>query len=124
MREIKFRAWSTMGEPKMIQLVDGKIGGRLNDLQEEDDWKVMQYTGLKDKNGVEIYEGDLVRMFDRSIWEVIWDDYYAQFMLQWQGGVKEVKNLFGLDQLQFSEFIGNIYENPELLTPTDQKEEV
>lgn len=133
MREIKFRAWSTRGEPKMIQLVDGKIGGRLNDLQEEDDWKVMQYTGLKDKNGVEIYEHDIVKIL-YSDWpsqldsypELSHDEYldsltYKGIVVWDQYGFWLVDKIGGYPQSishgqhGYIEVIGNIYEHPELL---------
>jgi hypothetical protein len=55
-REIKFRAFSTIGKHRMIYLKNGS----LKDLQETDTWKVMQFTGLRDRNGKEIYEGDKV----------------------------------------------------------------
>jgi hypothetical protein len=57
-REIKFRAYSTIGKHRMIYLKNGS----LKDLQETDTWKVMQFTGLKDINEKEIYEGDLLNI--------------------------------------------------------------
>lgn len=71
--------------------------------------ELMQYTGLKDKNGVEIYEGDIVRhATDEGVYKIIFED----------GGFY-VKNLFEYDFQTINEYplevIGNIYENPELL---------
>lgn len=81
-------------------------------FQNDGDHKLMQYTGLKDKNGVEIYEGDIVRMtrFDDSkTAEIVWKSGaltvdYSTLILE---------DLTGIGYT--FEVIGNIYENPELL---------
>lgn len=76
------------------------------------DIKLMQCTGLKDKNGVEIYEGDVIKR-NENIYEVIFNK--ACFK------VSNIKyrnaNLYLLEEISLDqvEIIGNIYENPELL---------
>jgi len=73
----------------------------------------MQCTGLKDKNGKLIYEGDIVKDQDGKIYNIKWNDCYAYFVL-WDSDDIEYYTFeeFNLTKL---EVIGNIYENPELL---------
>ena len=113
MREIKFRAWDDQ-QTCMIYPNQGIV----NNMQS---WEilqrfdiVMQHTGLKDKNGTEIYEGDIVQA------------YYTHKL---KGGIFEIRYLersFSMTQnkedteldcvwFHICEVIGNIYENPELL---------
>ena len=63
--------------------------------------EVMQFTGLKDKNGKEIYEGDIVKNIDR-VFEVTFKDGYFSIIHNKKG-------------LLYCEVIGNKYENSELL---------
>ena len=76
-----------------------------------------QYTGLKDKDGKEIYEGDVVRIWadpkdyngykgHNYIGVVEWDEFILGFILSDGHGLKD---------FEFIEIVGNIYENPELL---------
>jgi hypothetical protein len=88
---------------------------------------LMQFTGLKDKNGKEIYEGDIVKSFDYS------DGFEIKFIAFFQNCFCEIdKNLFKVKESEWKstywceelfpwlnpecEVIGNIYENPSLLT--------
>lgn len=113
-REIKFRAWYKDGTEGMIYL---SLDGFLDPLQEFEGgiggYEIMQYTGLKDKNGKEIYEGD-----------IIVSDYEKWWHNQPCGVVEYLENGFWLSGKDGSHFmpnedsrrvIGNIYENPELL---------
>jgi len=76
---------------------------------------LMQYTGLKDKNGKEIYEGDILHVFlmdsPPEKHQVIWDKERAGFKLQ-----DRIAERYGFYASNLKcEVIGNIYENPELL---------
>ncbi|PZM86351.1 hypothetical protein DLH72_01285 [Candidatus Gracilibacteria bacterium] len=72
--------------------------------------ELMQYTGLKDKNGKEIYEGDILQIGLRK-YEVIWEDgFYRLFDRK-----AEAKEKYCSLNLKDLKIIGNIYENPELI---------
>ena len=77
-----------------------------------------QSTGLKDKSGKLIYEGDIVKFHLISflrIGHVAWDEAFAQFGLKEIRDATEDKDYFHYLAQQRYEIIGNIYENPELL---------
>lgn len=120
MREIKFRAWfrdkmiKPMSLQKMIHQKDNTIP--LKVLEKEIIF--MQYAGLKDKNRVEIYEGDIVYCND-VYYEVIWETAKAVvFKISKSSEIKYPKICkwyFGFIANDHIEVVGNIYENPELL---------
>lgn len=156
-REIKFRAWTTrdkcwiggfcihnsglysdlinakIEEPQHLAIADAHWKTSKEIDEQEDRIIIMQFTGLKDKNGKEIFEGDIIKQeFDEKTWiyEIIipntgtqnfyricryrdfrTDEYgqyeYGNFYLQ--------ENTGELHESKDYEVIGNIYENPDLL---------
>ena len=83
---------------------------------------VGQYTGRKDKNGVEIYEGDVVRYNTGEVWFVEWDSKQAAFVYKNRiiadGDGRHKPSGIGYGQvlgMHEVEVVGNIYANPELL---------
>ena len=115
MREIKFRAWDkyaeTMSYGKLEQF-DDMLGFRFNHFDDESP-VYMQFTGLRDKNGREIYEGDICNDLAVFRFVVIWDEDNARFLGRGIGARKEYIRYVGQEPAVI--VIGNIYENPELL---------
>lgn len=113
MREIKFRGWNK-NEKKMCKvnridyllkevILDG-FPAPMNDVLYFREVELMQYTGLKDKNGKEIYESDILRDTDGDYIEMTWRESIEPFPIVYWGDIDDY------------EVVGNIYENPELLT--------
>ena len=126
MREIKFRAWDKKDKIIMqdvymcrvnMELVDFKRsmeGPRWTVNMECEDIVLMQYTGLKDKNSKEIYEGDIVKMSHGSLSKVYFSG--GSFQVDVGGALIGLRlDYLGRYKNKFIEVIGNIYENPDLV---------
>ena len=115
-REIKFRAWYDKGmfEPVLVggsqvpQVFDADHN-LVNLCAHTEEYYVMQYTGLKDKIGVEIYEGDIVGW--RSDYKLKQPDCKMEVTITVKAGDIKLTPYINQD----CEVIGNIYENAELL---------
>ena len=134
-REIKFRAWDKK-EKKMVsnpitwnEDCEGCVEDKgINDgFVDWGNWELMQYTGLKDSKGKEIYEGDIVTYnitgWDEEINEEynnqfkgIVEYYYDKFVIKFsESKLSKISHELGM--ARESKVIGNIYENPDLINP-------
>jgi hypothetical protein len=134
-REIKFRAWDkgvgrmwnkvsdlgwknkeAWGEEGLSGAVVTKDEGH-NQFRPIEELELMQFTGLTDRNGKEIYESDIVQ-WQQTVktqnGEVWWQSARAAFVIDWRGD----RIAYGEPDITANreiEVIGNIYENPKLL---------
>lgn len=144
MREIEFRAWDKT-EKMMARSVSellfnsrGLYGVVLNHMgfqfrRNAKDVELMQYTGMKDKNGVKIFEGDVVRThfsFEHEVTQepfvIKWNKECAMFEGSKPKPLEDdylVTFSFFPEQRFLYEVIGNIHENPELLPELLEVEE-
>ncbi|WP_288551347.1 YopX family protein [uncultured Lacticaseibacillus sp.] len=120
-REIKFRAWQPqvkrMFEVGDIDFIKEEVMLRQWGWESSNDIDLMQYTGLKDNNGREIYGGDIVRTGEDNIGDP--DPMIGQVIMREGSWLienekkQEAMELFS--EITSREVIGNIFENPELL---------
>lgn len=118
MREIKFRAWDKINKDmfnvESINFQESRVYKDTVSYREFNNVDVMQYTGLEDKNGKEIYEGDILfESSEEKYFKVVFEN--ASFIAEVEGDFEE----YSLDLIdvvaQGCEVVGNIYENHELI---------
>jgi len=119
MRGIKFRVWDMLFS-KMFShkyLCEENLGfGSFLLSQEDENIKLMQYTGLKDKNGKCVYESDIVEMYSKvGHTKTIGGIYYENRVCAFMVNDLTFNQYLPLTENDAIEVIGNIYENKELL---------
>ena len=122
MREIKFRAWDKNTKKIIIDLpmvicykafwLYDELNNAMEYYGHGNDYILMQYTGLKDKNGKEIYEGDIIQ-FPEIIPLTVG---YEKGSFVWGNLAPFITIREKLEEMP-GKVIGNIYENPDLLEP-------
>lgn len=144
-RQIKFRVWARAWKPpQMIALSDLQIHGQktiadaLDYVVNSPNFILMEFSGLLDKNGREIYEGDIVEFFffkkegktERTVAQVIYDTDSAEFKVRFDDKKGwPISMLMAFSDIHDKEWnaknriaklelsvIGNVYENPDLLS--------
>jgi uncharacterized phage protein (TIGR01671 family) len=129
MREIKYRMWNKK-EKKMYQVgvldfddekayIKNYLSYTVSNYMFEN-IELMQYTGLHDKNGKEIYEGDILPF---TMYDLKTEYYYIVFRNgEFEAINKQDTNFIWRSAWKESAVIGNIYENPDLLKGADNIE--
>jgi len=116
MREIKFRALLDDGKKKWWEYYRTFDQPAWLDFQDvEITIKDLQYTSLKDKNGKEIYEGDIIEIKDGRIYEIYFDNKILGFRMRNSQYKRYNLIIMSYKEKAYVNIIGNIYENPELL---------
>jgi uncharacterized phage protein (TIGR01671 family) len=113
MREFRFRAWDK-DEKRMYDWTNIMTGFMQGFFSDTYNVELMQFTGLHDKNGTPIYEGDILSNKTGRICKVVWFEAQACFDAKPLTS-KGTSALFTPNYWRHCEVIGNIYENKELI---------
>lgn len=116
MRDFKFRLWDDnakrwLSRGESVEVAFSQLFPE--SIKAEANFYLEQYTGFKDQNGREIYEGDIIWLFGIHL-EVVWSQDEAKFDLM-NKDFRVGAFVFNKNTVQHIEIIGNIHENPELL---------
>ncbi|MCH1618514.1 YopX family protein [Streptococcus gallolyticus] len=116
----KFRAWFKQGSKMVnvatIDFLEKEVKSHANVMYSFDEIELMQSTGLVDENGKEVFEGDIVKLFDKDLYVVEWSSQEASYKLipvdkQWSDCYfSNYENI-----TKIIEVIGNVWENQELV---------
>ena len=122
MRTLKFRAWDNVEQCWVKAFSIPNIGWQKFDDEPMTDIEIEQFTGLKDKNGKEIYEGDIVNLIEQNgAKDIVSFEGQDCFVVNFDRGcfvlseIKELLMSIGSYLLCDIEVVGNIHENPELI---------
>lgn len=126
MKHLKFRVWDREKETFLKDVFVGSDGqfyqfskdtiyGAAITFLDKENKKILQFTGLRDKNGYEIYDGDIVNL-KGDLYTVSWNGCFSSFDMTNIDKAKQYKDLYILNKnFEKSEIVGNIYQNRELL---------
>lgn len=117
-RIFKFRIWCNYWKParfvKLNELLifTKDLDSVINEFFNQKAYTVQQFTGLLDKNGKEIYEGDIIKQIENDGWGCSDSQTEEQYIIEFRNGCFLA---YGKCLSSQMEIIGNIFENPELL---------